>query len=433
MAILKRWNKPVDAAGLGFVRVALGVILLVEVTRFFTNGWIDGLYGPEVQRFPYLGLGWVQPWPGVGMQAHFAGLGVLAFGLAIGWKSRLCAGLLAVGWSYVFVLDQMTYLNHLYLVCLLLVLFAVIPSGQGLGLDGRGGSGRVPGWSLWILRFQVGVVYVFGGLAKLNPDWLRGDPMTEWMALRGDTPLIGPWLELPSTGLSLSYTGLVFDLLLVPTLMWRRTRVLAFCAAVVFHLGNSLVFHIGIFPWLMLAATTIFFDPSWPRRFLQSSASGPEVAGRSWGLGVKLFLVGWILTQLLIPLRHLAYPGEVSWTEEGHRFAWRMKLRSKKGRVSFHVVDRRTGARHVVDPCTRMSLQQCRKMSIRPGMILQYAHFLRDQLHAEGHDLVAIHADAIARLNQRPPQRLIRPNADLSQIERGWSPSSWIMPLEPIR
>jgi len=33
----------------------------------------------------------------------------------------------------------------------------------------------------------------------------------------------------------------------------------------------------------------------------------------------------------LVPLRHLLYPGYVSWNEQGHRFAWQMKLRDKEG------------------------------------------------------------------------------------------------------
>src|SRR5690606_37688996 len=65
----------------------------------------------------------------------------------------------------------------------------------------------------------------------------------------------------------LSYGGLIFDLAVVPVLLWRLTRPFAFAAAVAFHLTNSQLFHIDIFPWLAIGATTIFFAPDWPIRF----------------------------------------------------------------------------------------------------------------------------------------------------------------------
>jgi hypothetical protein len=48
-------------------------------------------------------------------------------------------------------------------------------------------------------------------------------------------------------------------------LLWRRTRVLAYLAALAFHLTNWYLFNIGIFPWIMICATLLFFPPSWPR------------------------------------------------------------------------------------------------------------------------------------------------------------------------
>jgi len=390
-----------------------------EVGRFTINGWITSLYQGEQFHFHYYMLDWVRPWPGVGMHIHFAVLGILAVALAFGWRARLCSGLLAVGWAYVFVLDQANYLNHLYLVLLLLLLYAAIPLRDG----------RVPGWGLGLLRLQVGLVYVFGGLAKLNEDWLAGEPMTQWMALRGELPLLGAWLTTSAAGPVLSWAGLGFDLLVVPGLIWRRTRVAVFIAAVLFHGANAALFHIGIFPWLMLGATTLFFAPDWPRRVLGRDGLVPEAAQAPWGRGLSVAVCLWIGLQIMVPLRHLAYPGEVAWTEEGHRFSWRMKLRSKRGRVFFHVLDRRTGAREKVDPCKTLSRRHCRKMSTRPDMILQYAHHLRDAGSAGGLHLLAVHVDAIAQLNARAPQRLVDPKVDLALVERNLWPATWILPL----
>ena len=47
----------------------------------------------------------------------------------------------------------------------------------------------VPIWVVWLLRFQVGMVYFFSGLAKVNGDWLlRGEPLATWLPARADLP-----------------------------------------------------------------------------------------------------------------------------------------------------------------------------------------------------------------------------------------------------
>ena len=52
-----------------------------------------------------------------------------------------------------------------------------------------------PAWALWILRFQIGVVYFYGGLMKINGDWLHGEPMRTWLPRRGHYAIIGPLLQ----------------------------------------------------------------------------------------------------------------------------------------------------------------------------------------------------------------------------------------------
>ena len=126
----------------------------------------------------------------------------------------------------------------------------------------------VPVWALWLLRAQVGIIYIYGGVAKLNGDWLRGEPMRTWLRHRVDDPSLASLVAEEWVVGLFSYGGLLFDLLVVPLLLWRRTRALAFVAALGFHLTNAALFQIGIFPWLMIAATTVFFTPDWPRRVL---------------------------------------------------------------------------------------------------------------------------------------------------------------------
>jgi len=62
---------PVDISFLVFFRIVFGGIMLWEVYRYFTNGWITRYFVEPVVNFPYYGFSWLTPWPGHGMYIHF--------------------------------------------------------------------------------------------------------------------------------------------------------------------------------------------------------------------------------------------------------------------------------------------------------------------------------------------------------------------------
>jgi hypothetical protein len=121
----------------------------------------------------------------------------------------------------------------------------------------------VPAWTLWLLRAQIGIPYFYGGIAKLNSDWLQGgEPMRIWLRPLTAMPGLGHVFKADWVVYSFVSGGLLLDLLVAPLLLWRRTRPFAFAAAVLFNLINAVIFEIGIFPWLMLGALLIFFSRS---------------------------------------------------------------------------------------------------------------------------------------------------------------------------
>jgi hypothetical protein len=246
--------------------------------------------------------------------------------------------------------------------------------------------------------------------------------------------LIGPLLAWDPTAYLMSCAGLALDLLMFPLLIWRRTRLWALGAAVLFHLLNLTIFNIGIFPFLMVAWTLLFLDAGAPRRlFRQRAVVVPSVGPLLSRLGAVL-LGGWLLIQLALPLRHWLYPGNVSWTEEGHRFAWHMKLRSKSARATFVVRDVDTGRQWKVEPSDLLTDRQRRKMITRPDLIVQFAHHIEDELRARGHREVEVRAHVFASLNGRRRQRLVKETVDLTQVElRLWPPADWIVPLSEPR
>jgi vitamin K-dependent gamma-carboxylase len=148
------------------------------------------------------------------------------------------------------------------------LLLVFIPAHGRLSLDAvlRPGvrSDTLPAWGLWILRAQMAIVYFYAGIAKLNGDWFRGQPME--MMLQRTT--LAARFSAHAAALGLSWGGVVFDLTIVPLLLWRRTRLAAFAAAVAFHLMNALLWPIDVFPWFAIAATTLFLEPDWPRRLV---------------------------------------------------------------------------------------------------------------------------------------------------------------------
>ncbi|MBN4056271.1 HTTM domain-containing protein [Rhodothermus sp. AH-315-K08] len=432
-----RLSEPIDAAPLAYFRFIFGAILVWEVYRYFDHGWIARYYIHPQIFFTYPGFGWVSPWPGDWMYVHFIAVGILAAFVAIGLWYRVSAALLALGFCYIFLLDQSNYLNHFYLIGLLSILMAFIPANRFASVDAARNPGLrsrwVPTWSLWLIRFQIGVAYFFGGVAKLNGDWLRGRPMDDWLSGADEVPLIGEFLTSAGAPLAVSWGGLLLDLFIIPALIWKRTRVPAVMALIVFHLTNWAMFSIGIFPWFMLLATPIFFGTPWrwPARDLQHNKSSlaPISKAGYW------LLAGFAAWQLLMPMRHHLYPGNVSWTEEGHRFAWHMKLRSKSGTVQFRVRDPDSGESWHIDPRTYLSSRQARKMRTRPYLILRFANKLKPILAEEtGLPNLEIYARARISLNGRPRSDLIDRSVDLTKVNWGLAHSEWVLPLEePLR
>jgi len=142
-------------------------------------------------------------------------------------------------------------------------------------------------------------------------------------------------------------------------------------------------------------------------------------------------LVLWCLVQLVLPLRHFLIPGRVSWTAEGRRFAWHMKLDDRDGQLLFHVVDAEGGARVTIDARAVLAPWQRAPLYGRPDMIRQYArHLAEEARRARGED-VEVRVEARLALNDRPAQLLIDPEVDLARAPaaRGLRPVAWILPL----
>lgn len=424
--------KATDGASLAAFRILFGCLMCWSTVRYLMSGKVAAYYVDPAFHFKYYGFEWVHALPEPALIALFVAMAVLAAMIAVGLWFRLCAALFCVAFTYVFLLEQARYLNHHYLICLVSGLLIFTPAHRLWSLDARkrDWSPWIPGWPVWLLRAQIGLVYFYAGVAKINRDWLHGEPMRDWLADRADMAVLGPLFTSEWTAMTASYGALLLDLCIAPLLLWRRTRLWAFGAAVAFHLANALLFQIGVFPWMMIAATTLFFAPDWPRRVLGLPAAGePPASPPRARVSTRALVAGYLLVQVLLPVRHFLYPGYVSWTEEGHMFAWHMKLRGKSSRLMLIARDPADGRLWRIDPQDELTDWQLQKMSGRPDMILQYVHHVAARLEGSEGTAIEVRADATSSLNSRPAQRLIDPDVDLARQRRSLAPQPWILPL----
>ena len=461
--------KPTNASTLVFLRIALGLlgggdILGDGIYYHWYLGEFSGF------TFSYYGFEWVGPLPEPFMSLYFIVGAFLGLAVALGWRFRITAPLFALAFTYLFLLEKAHYLNHAYLFTWLAWLLALTPAWREFSLDvlrrPSDWSPRVPAWSVWLFPALMGVVYFWGGIAKINHDWLiEAMPMKLWLSARADMPLLGPLWDLDATAYFMSWSGMLLDLTVAFLLLHRRLRWLALGLLLVFHATNHLLFNIGIFPYLSMVLTGMFFAPDWPKRFVRWLA-GPAVpksqastmlmrararvqrwvqgwqgaVGRSSGENtaywqyrpglMRPILAGLVVifaVHFVLPLRHWAFSSDVNWSEEGHRYSWHMMLRTKQGSGSYRIVDNATGTQEVVFPRDSLSRRQARKLATHPDMILQYAHHLRDQNAAAGKD-VAVYADFHVRLNGRKLQRFIDPKTDLARTKWQWfARKDWVL------
>jgi vitamin K-dependent gamma-carboxylase len=437
---------PRDIASLVVFRIALGSVVAVSALRFLLYGWVDVLFVRPKLHLSYWGFEWVPHLSGPAIHGAFIGCAVLGMFVAVGLFYRASVVLLWALFAVLQLQDVSNYLNHYYLVSLLLALMAFIPAHRAFSLDvwRRPGLKRstLPGWCLALLRFQVGTVYFFAGLAKLNADWLlHAQPLRLWLAARTDLPWVGPYLSYPWVAYLAAWSGFLFDTTVTGFLLVRRTRAFAYAAVLVFHAATSALFPIGMFPVIMTLAASVFFEADWPRRWFSSSSTsslsttpGPATGTVDWPVldaklraGLALAVV-YLVLQVALPLRANLYGGNVSWHEQGMRFSWRVMTREKNGSLTYRVRDPLTGREWHVPPRTYLTSLQERELAVQPDLILQLAKVIAQDFAARGKPGVQVFADARVSLNGRPAALLVLPTVDLARLDDGVSPKAWIAP-----
>ena len=442
--------RPVDIHALVFFRIVFGILGFADVAGIWGYKHLYmGSFRPENFQFRYYGFEWVAPLPEPLMTIFLLLLMGAAIGIALGWRYRACCWFFAFGFLYTFLLEKAYYLNHAYLFTTIAFVMPFLPAHRAWSADvlqqPQIKLRKIPWWPLLLLQFAMSIVYFFGGVAKINPDWLNALPLKLWLANKSDMPLLGGLWAQEWVAYLMSYAGLLLDLFVVVFLVFRRTRWWALGFVLFFHLTNLILFKIGIFPFLSTTLTLLFFPPDFPRsiyRWLclrfqrlkeinewwlkkehaenRNDALPSILYSPSQKKGILIALSLFALIQIALPLRHHYFADDVAWTEEGHRYAWRMMLRSKQGNGSFFIKTKDHPERERINVMEYLEdSRQRRKLYTHPDMILQFAHHLRDLYLAQGEEEVEVYADIRIRLNGRKYQPYIDPDVDLAKEE--WS------------
>jgi len=421
--------QPLDARPLGRLRILLGLILTASSVRALWLGWIHAHYIDTSFRFSYHGLSWLEPLPGQGplyLAYTLAALGLL---LALGIWPRVAAGLLLVGVAYELLIDKALYLNHMYLVCLLLLLMTCVPSDRAFTVQrwrNKTPPGLVPAWSIWILQGQLLLVYFFAGVWKLQADWLQLMPIRMTLELHTGLPIIGPLLAQPWVHALAAYGIIIIEIGAPLLLLNTRTRVPTMIALAAFHLGTAYFYNIGIFPWLCLALLTLFLPPRQREAELPAESHTGRVPRRVVTIALSIYAT----IQVFVPLHPLLYPGDASWTREGHCFSWRLLLSHKSGWARFVVFDPLSKQRDIITPFALLTPWQAGRMAQDPDMMLQVAQHLADEQRNNGFTAIQVRVESGVSLNGRPVQALVDPRVDLGNAERTIGHAEWILPLQ---
>lgn len=412
---------PVSAAPLVTFRVVIGFMLLFSTIRFMWLGWIEDHF-KTVFQFKYYGFYWIPNLPTEWLYVIHIAMIISALGVMTAVLYRFSIIVLFLSFTYIELIDLTYYLNHYYFVSLVLFLLIYLPAD-------RSPNATVPRVAILLVQIQVGIVYFYAGIAKINYDWLMNAlPLKIWLPAQDKMWGIGWLLSYKITPYLFSWAGMLYDCFVPFLLAWRKTRLLAYLAVIGFHTITGLMFQIGIFPLVMIGATLIFFSAEWhkkcwafwgyrPYHFSTPLPSYPSL--------MPLFCF-FILFQLLFPFRYLLYEGNLFWTEEGYRFSWRVMLMEKAGTATFYVRDAKTGKEGMIYNRDFLNLHQEKQMAMQPDMILQFAHFLKNHYAQKRVQNPQVRAEVYITLNGKASKLLFSPEIDLTRLQDGWAGKDWI-------
>ena len=428
--------KHIDNSGLIVFRIIFGLLCFLESVGAIFTGWLKRTLIDPNFTFTFIGFEWLQPLPGNGMYYYYIVMGVFALFVMVGFKYRLSIISFTLMWTATYLMQKSSYNNHYYLLMLISSFMVFLPAHKYASIDAKINpklkSFSMPQWCRWVIILQLFIVYTYASLAKFYPDWLDTTFIELLMKGKKDFYIVGNLLQQKWLHYILAYGGILFDGLIVPLLLYKPTRKYAFIVSIVFHLFNSFVLHIGIFPYLSLAFALFFFDAkSIQNIFLKKKPlyNLQEVIIPKFKKPLIVLFLIYFLIQIGLPLRHYFFKDDVLWTEEGHRLSWRMMLRAKSSQTTTYRVENKNTCKSIyIDLDDYLTPKQIRSASAKPDIIWQFSQRLKKQFKANGQD-VAVYVNCKVSVNGMPYKTFINPEIDIANVEwKAFKHSNWILP-----
>jgi hypothetical protein len=424
--------------------------MVIGTLRFLFNGWVNQLY---IQPKFYFGfIEGISPLPGNWMYLPFILLLIGAIGIIVGAFYRISTILAFISFTYIEVLDKTNYLNHYYFVSLVLFLLCLVPANAYVSWDSKRNTSiqktMVPQWTIRILQLQLGVVYFFAGVAKVNPDWImHAQPLAIWLQAYRDLPIVGDYFASSWLAFAFSWFGCIYDLTIPFFLLGNKTRPYAYFFVVAFHIVTWLLFPIGVFPWVMIFSTLIFFPATLHEKWLSKVATwfhwekDKNILPTNYQTNkvITLFIFVYVFFQLFLPIRcFFNHPQTLFWHEEGMRFSWRVMLMHKEGFATFYVRDKKSKREIQVRNEDFLTVGQIDQMATQPDMIKQYADYLYTQFEDSVFQTIqgpfrmhkpSIHTEIYVSLNGRNSQLFISKKHQLQEKKYTFAPHKWVEPF----
>ena len=444
-------NSVTDSAPLAVFRIFFGILMFISIVRFWLNGWIKTLYIDPKFHFNYYGFSWITDFEEYTYILFFI-CGLSSLLISLGYKYRISIIIFFLSFTYIELIDKTTYLNHYYFVSSISFLMCFLPLNCYYSLDSYFSNKsykKVRKWTIDSMKLMLCIVYFYAGIAKVNSEWLlKAMPLSIWLPSKYDLPIIGQnimqeqWVHY-----FMSWGGMFYDLLIPFLLIYKRTRLFAFVLVVLFHAFTKILFPIGMFPYIMIVASLIFFDPKTHQNILNKITilinyitvlflfklrkrviliNTPIKRNK---LNLNIIAIFFAL-QVLLPLRYSLYPGELFWNEEGYRFSWRVMLIEKRGYSNFRIVDSISKKYFYVQNDDFLTSYQEKQMSFQPDFILEYAHYLGDHFKSQGHENLQVFVDSHVALNGRSSTRFVNPEVDLYSQKESFQHKTWVIPFK---
>lgn len=443
--LLASFKEDQPIAPLAVLRIAFGAIMLISTIRFVLKGWVYDFYIAPKYFFSF--FEWIRPMGAAGMYSVFALMAVACFCIMTGLFYRLAVGIYFLCFCYVELLDKTYYLNHYYFVSIFTFLLFLVPANRYFSLDVLRKPSlkatHVSGWTINIFKAQLSIVYFFAGVAKLTYEWMiQAMPLRIWLPAHSQMPLIGGLLTQSWVAYVFSWFGAIFDLVIWYFLLKKNTTKYAYIFVLLFHVLTGWFFKIGMFPYIMICVTLVFFSAAFHQRLIdrirglfgKAKVAEPVKAWRlnpSAQKAMFRMLGVYFFFQLILPFRYLLYPGSLLWTEEGYRFSWRVMLMEKGGTAFFYVKDPATGGRSEIDNSRYLTPMQELMMETQPDMILQYAHFLAETYKKKGVKDPIVTVESYVTLNGSGSRLFIDSTVNLAKEYESFQSKKWILPFQP--